>query len=95
MVADGGIASCTDAASGDVRWRERLDGEFFSSPVSNGAVLYVISKDGVLYTLAVGDEFELLGEFDLEEGVYATPAISGDRMFVRTFDSLVCLSKSP
>ncbi len=92
MVADGGVVSCLDATSGEVLWKERLEGEFFSSPVSNGRVVYVVSKSGVLYSFAGGEKFELLGEFDLEERVFATPAIVGGRIYVRTFESLVCLS---
>lgn len=94
LFADGGVASCRDAATGHLVWRERLDGSFFSSPVSDGEVLFIADREGTLYTLAAGDEFRLLGTFELGEPVYATPAISKDRMYVRTFRHLICLGRA-
>ena len=91
LVSDGGVASCRQADTGELVWRGRLDGGFFSSPVSDGEVIHVVSRDGLLQSFAAADAFELLGSYDLGESVHATPAIAGGRMYVRTFDHLVCL----
>jgi len=88
---DGGIVSCLEATSGDVLWRERIEGSFFSSPVSNREVVYIADREGVLYSFAPSDEFELLGEFALGATVFATPAIDRDSMYVRTATELIRL----
>jgi outer membrane protein assembly factor BamB len=93
MFSDGGFATCLEAETGEVVWRKRLDGTFFSSPVSNGEVVFIADRDGILYSLAKGDRFELLGTFDLGEPVVATPAIARGVMYVRTSDHLICLGK--
>ena len=91
LVSDGGVASCLDAPTGDVEWRARLDGTFFSSPVSDGRTIYLGSREGTLFSIAPrADEFELLGSFDAEAAIFATPAIAGGRLFLRTADELIC-----
>ena len=63
---------------------------FFSSPVSNGKTIYIVSRSGSLISLAPGDEFKQLGSFDLGDQAFATPAIAGGSMYVRTFSKLYC-----
>lgn len=92
LFADGGIASCLDAMTGDVVWRERLEGTFFSSPVSDGEVVVIADREGRLWSLAVGASFRLLGDLDLGEPVFATPAIARGALYVRTSESLIRLS---
>ena len=93
LVSDGGVATCVDAGSGEVKWRERLEGTFFSSPVSNGKVVYVVDRDGTIFSVAVADEFKLLGSYALGELAYATPAIAHGKLFVRTSGHLMCLGE--
>jgi hypothetical protein len=45
--------------------------------------LYVTSEEGHTYVLALGPEYRLLAENDLGETVMATPAISGDVLYIR------------
>ena len=89
MFSDGGIVTCVELASGDVIWRQRLEGDFFSSPVSDGRTIYIADRDGVLWSLAVDDQFRLLGQLDLDESVSATPAIARGGLYLRTSRDLV------
>ena len=91
LINDAGIASCREAKTGEVVWRERLEGTFFGSPVSNGESVYVISREGKLLSFAVGDQFALHGSFDLGAGSYTTPAISENSLIVRTEAELLRL----
>ena len=91
LVSDGGVASCRNAKTGEIVWRERLDGTFFGSPVSDGETIYVISREGKLVSYAVGDEFALHGSFELGAPSYTTPAIAGDSLVVRTRSELIRL----
>ena len=91
LFTDGGVVRCLKAESGDEVWRERLDGSFFSSPVSNGKAIYIVGRDGTLFSIKSGKAFKLLGSFDLGAKAYATPAIARGVMYVRTFKELICL----
>lgn len=93
LISDGGVASCISAKDGAEHWRERLDGTFYASPVSDGQTLYLLDRDGRLFSLAPGDEFSLLGSYDLGATAYATPAIAHGRLYVRTVEHLICLGQ--
>lgn len=92
LFSDGGIASCLASDSGETLWNERLDGTFFSSPVSNGRTIWIASREGRLLSFAPGPEFAPPSVLDLGAPVFATPALGVDRMVVRTADELVCLA---
>jgi len=89
--SDQGIVTCVERDSGKVVWRERIGGSYYSSPVSTGRAIYNVSREGEVVMLALGDEFEELGRYDLGEGSHATPAIAGGVMYVRTFTQLVAI----
>ncbi len=91
-LADGGIASCFDARSGEELWRERVDANFYGSPVVIDGRLYAMSLEGELIVLAAAAEFELLGSSDLGEGSYATPAVAGGVLFLRTERHLIAVA---
>lgn len=84
MFSDGGIVSCLDASSGDLLWRERLDGSFYCSPICVGDRLYAVSRSGELFVIAAKDEFKLLGRVDLGERSSATPAVADGVLYLRT-----------
>ena len=46
IVSDTGIATCVDAATGQMRWRERLRGNFSASPVFADGRVYFQSEEG-------------------------------------------------
>jgi outer membrane protein assembly factor BamB len=95
IVNDDGIATCYDTADGRVVWRERLEGNFTSSFILVGDRLYVSNETGTTFVLAVGDTFRKLAQNSLPGGQLASPAVSGDRLFIRTDRELYCLSESP
>jgi hypothetical protein len=83
-VSDDGMASCTDARSGQVHWQERLRGTFLASPIHAGGRLYFFSQDGKTPVLKAGTQFEPLAENLLTGPVVATPAVAGRSIFFRT-----------
>jgi outer membrane protein assembly factor BamB len=84
-ITNGGILSCFEAQTGKVIHRGRIGtpGAYFSSPVYADGKLYVASTDGVVSVLDA-TTYEVLAKNDLGEGVFATPAPVGKRLFVRT-----------
>ncbi|MFH1922986.1 MAG: PQQ-binding-like beta-propeller repeat protein [Planctomycetota bacterium] len=93
MVEDGGEATCFDAATGAVIWQAELDGNFSSSPVLAGGHVYIVNEAGVAYVFKAGRNFELVAQNDLGDGGFATPAVCGGRIYLRTLHHLYCLGK--
>jgi outer membrane protein assembly factor BamB len=87
-VADAGIAYCWKSDTGEELWKERLGGTFNASPVLVGNQIYVTSEDGFTSVFkASPGGFERLAENQLGEGVFATPTICHDRIFMRVVES--------
>ena len=77
-------------------WRERLDGNYFASPILVDDVIYVVSREGMVVTFAPTDKFKALGRSQLGELTYNTPAVANDSIYFRTYSQLFRLgSKSP
>lgn len=93
MISDTGVASCRDAKTGEIIWQERIGGDFWASPVSDGKKIYCFSKEGKVPVFAASDEFKLLAENQFKEGFHSTPAIIGDTMFLRSRHHLYRIEK--
>ncbi|MEM9017389.1 MAG: PQQ-binding-like beta-propeller repeat protein, partial [Verrucomicrobiota bacterium] len=90
---DNGVVTCLEASTGKEYWRERVEGEFYSSPIWIEGRLYAISKRGQVVVLAATEEFEELGRVDLGEKTFATPAVSDGKMYLRTKSRLFSLGR--
>ncbi len=89
--SDSGIVTCLDAPTGQIRWRERVGGNFFGSPIRVGDRLYCISRDGELVVLAACDQYKLISRIDLGERSNSTPAVAGGVMYLRTVSHLMAI----
>jgi outer membrane protein assembly factor BamB len=71
-------------------------GQEYSSMIAGDGKLFYMTRSGVGYALALGDEFEELGQSQFADGgdYSATPAISGNDLFIRSSKSLYCVSGS-
>ncbi|MBL7039222.1 MAG: PQQ-binding-like beta-propeller repeat protein [Pirellulaceae bacterium] len=91
--ADDGVVTCLDGSSGEVIWRERVDGSYYGSPVCVRDRLYCISRDGEVVVVSASDRFEVLARIPLGEPSFATPAISNGVMYLRTQSHLYSLGE--
>lgn len=83
-ITDKGIAHCTDAATGDEKWKQRLGGSFSASPVICNGLIYVSNDRGRTYVLDASPKaFNLVAENQVGTDTYASPAISEDQVFLR------------
>ena len=83
-VLDSGVAVCWKADTGEEVWKERLGGDFYSSPVMVGDRIYASNLGGKTYVFeATPGKFKLIAENQLGDEVYATPAICGNRIYLR------------
>jgi outer membrane protein assembly factor BamB len=101
-VLDGGQAVCWKCATGEEIWKGRLGGTFSASPVLVGDLIHATNEAGQTFLFrALPDRFELVGKNKLGEEVLATPAVCGDRIYMRVAfnkggrqEMLYCLGKS-
>src|SRR5690606_8454224 len=85
---EGGIVTCVDAKTGARHWQQRIGGKFHASPVVVDDKLYGVSEAGEVVVLAAEKEFKEYGRMQLGDDSRSTPAISGGRMYLRTFSKL-------
>ena len=96
VIADGGgPITCLDAKSGDVHYRERLDGNFSSSPMHADGRIYISNREGTTYVLAADKQFKLLAENKLDGAIMATPAAVDGAIFIRTDKALYRIERAP
>lgn len=92
---DKGVVTCLDAASGEVRWKGRVGGNFSASPLAVGGRIVNVSSDGEIVVLDDADEFVVLGRLALEEEIRATPAIAAGWFVLRSAGRLRGLRLEP
>lgn len=88
LMKDGGLLSALDAENGEVRYGEKRlgpAGPYYASPVAADGRIYAASVAGVVIVLqAGGSQPRILSQADFEERILATPALAGDRLYLRT-----------
>jgi outer membrane protein assembly factor BamB len=93
MLNDSGVLTTLDAASGKMLKQGRLRGvsdRYFASPVAGDGKVYIASKSGTVTIVQAGPEADVLSTASLDGEIYATPAIAGGRVFIRTTTTLYC-----
>lgn len=81
---DGGMVSCYEADTGKEVWRERVGGNHSSSPLLADGHIYFFAEDGKCTVIDAGKEFKKLAENPLKGVFKASPAVSGNALFLRT-----------
>jgi outer membrane protein assembly factor BamB len=82
------VATCLDALTGQMIWRERLGGNFSASPLLAGERIYFFNEDGQTFVVQASDKFELLAENDLQEQTLASCAVADNSLIIRTAEHL-------
>jgi outer membrane protein assembly factor BamB len=93
LIKDGGILTAVDPKTGQVLKQGRLEkalDTYYSSPVGGGGNVYVVSQTGKITVLKAGADWEILSSAEFEEDCFATPAIAGDSLYLRTRAALYC-----
>ena len=94
IVTDRGIASCLDAKTGELKWRERLTGgNYKASPVVAAGRVYFANMDGDSTVIRADGTFEVLAINHLDDEFTASPAISGGRIYLRGKKTLYAIGK--
>lgn len=93
-LADNGILNCFNAETGEVIWRERIRGQYLSSPLWAAGYIYVTSRDGKTTVLKAGPTFEVVAENELEGTFRAGIAVSDGRLFLRSDDAIYAIGSA-
>lgn len=91
MINDSGILLSFDPATGEVIKQGRLHGaidKYFSSPVAADDKIYLIGQGGQVSVLKAAGDWQVLGVNELDDEVFATPAIADGRIYIRTRSAL-------
>ena len=88
FVSDRGEFSCVDVATGELHWREDIGGRYSASLVYGDGRIYVTSEEGTTLVVQAGKTFSKLAENALGEKTFASLALSGKAIFLRTEGNL-------
>ncbi len=91
MINDSGILLSFDPATGTVLKQGRLHGaidKYFSSPVAADGKVFLIGQAGQVSVLKADGDWQVLKVNDLDDEVFATPAIADGRIYIRTRSAL-------
>jgi outer membrane protein assembly factor BamB len=92
-----GILSVFEAKTGERLYRARVGGvgnTFASSPWAHDGKVFFLNEEGDTFVMQPGDAYQEIGKNSLDEMSFASPAISGDALFIRTLTKLYRISKS-
>lgn len=78
-----GVLTCADAESGKRRWKARLAGSFWATPVCSAGKLVCINSKGDAFVVSAADG-EVLAKPTFDADISATPAVADGGMFVRS-----------
>jgi outer membrane protein assembly factor BamB len=91
VLKNGGLLTSFEAKTGRVEKAGRLEnasGNYFASPVAAEGRIYIVSEEGKVSVLKAGAQWEVMQVNDLDETCYATPALAGGAIYLRTGSAL-------
>jgi outer membrane protein assembly factor BamB len=91
MINDSGILISFDPSTGKVLKQGRLHGaidKYFSSPVAADDKVFLIGEGGQVSVLKANGDWDVLKVNELDDEVFATPAIADGRIYIRTRSAL-------
>lgn len=91
-VKDGGIVTSLDALTGKSikTGRAAGNGNYYASPVAGDNKIFIADQKGQVTVLSSFAEWTILHDADFGEDIYATPALVGGRIYLRTNGHLYC-----
>lgn len=97
LMTGNGSISCLDAKTGQVQYeaaRVPKATMFTSSPVAYEGKILITSEEGDTFVVQAGPKHQIVRTNSLGEPVYASPAISDGKLFIRGEKHLFCIEAS-
>lgn len=91
LLRENGNLSCLDARTGTFHYEQQPTerGRHRASPVyADGKIFTIARNTGTTCVIQAGREFKILARNTLDEPIASSPAISGGRIYLRTFAAL-------
>lgn len=88
LVSNRGVASAVEVATEERLWLKRLGGDFTASPITDGQHIYYCGRDGKTHVIRPGEEPDVVSVNELDGELWASPAVSGDALLLRTDSAL-------
>ena len=93
MINDGGIVTILNPTTGaqldQGRLQDAVD-SYYASPVAGDGKIYMVSELGMVSVVKPEPTLRVIATADLDDTVYGTPAIDGNRIYLRTGTTLYC-----
>lgn len=84
MVSDSGMVTCLEAKTGKKVWGQRLSGMYGASPLYAESRIYLSNKKGMTTVIEAGRTFRQLAVNQLDGELWASPAVAGSSLLLRT-----------
>lgn len=94
-VLNNNVLLCHDTGTGAVHYKQRLPemATVAASPVADHEHVVIVDENGKVLFVKAGPDFAIDASLDLNDVVWATPAIASGRLLVRGVDRLHCVSR--
>lgn len=87
-----GQVHCIEVATGKILWVENMGAQYASAVLADGLV-YMPNDNGVITVIQPGTEFKYIAKNSIGEKMFASPAISNGRIYLRGYKHLFCIGK--
>lgn len=87
-----GLVHCMEATTGNILWKENLGKQYPSAVLANGLV-YMPNDAGIITVFKPGSTYENVAKNSIGESMFASPAISNGRIYLRGKKHLFCIGK--
>lgn len=91
VLTTGGTLTCYNLTDGKKLWEKEFDGEFNASPSIVAGNLFLLSIKGNMIVVEASAEFKEIQRSNIGDKIYASPAFSNGRIFIRSLDDLYCI----
>jgi outer membrane protein assembly factor BamB len=85
-----GQVHCIEAATGNIVWVQEM-GKQYSSPVLANGLVYMPNDNGIITVIKPGNTFNPIAKNPIGERMFASPAISKGKIYLRGFQHLYCI----
>jgi outer membrane protein assembly factor BamB len=87
------VLTCTEAATGQTVWQQRLKGPFAGSPTAADGKIYCVNENGLTTVVQLGKTPKILASNELSETILAGPVIANGAVYLRSDKRLYCIGK--